>query len=186
MTKITKIGGVGIPTVDAYVPKLSLLNAGLAALKELAGAEPTLKQTQGIEIVEKAIQSHDKIYDYLDRTGGVKKGAKEDIDPASCEMFEEFAVDFAEAANILNALPEEKALPEKIKIKHLGGSVTNKLNAYKGGRGDNIQAIMIGVTGRDANGGFVKERLLEQGIWLLDNKVKCDTTPLNFIRVRTT
>jgi len=181
MARIIKVGGVGIPNIDAYPPKLSLLTRGLEALRSMNAAHPSDKLVQDIAKVEKAIESRSKLYDYLDEKGGIKKGQKDDIDEDAYEDLKSLAVDFYDAANILNALPKNRALPEKIKVKQLGGTITNKINAYKGGRGDNIKAFIIGVVGRDEEGSFIAGELLRRGITLLDNKIHCNATPFNYI-----
>lgn len=182
MARILKVGGVGIPNIDAYVPKLKLLEQGLATLKTLAGETPTELQAIDIGKVEKALASRTALYDYVEaQHGGLRKGAKDDITSAAYQDIQEYVNHFAEAAHALRRLPAGHALPEEIVVKHLGGTVTNKMNALKGGRGDNIDARIIGVVGRDAEGEWIKNALEDRGITLLDNNRRSTATPLNYI-----
>lgn len=181
MAIITKVGGIGIPVIDAYVPSKKILEAGLEVFK---GDE------HKTEVMQRAIQARERIYDYVEAHGGLRRGAKADIKQDEYPALKPLVDDFVDASRLLREHfkvsetlpPEARAdMLRRIQVKHLGGTVTNKLNGFKAGRGDNIDAVIVGVTGRDENGVYVIERLKERGITLLDNGVRCSQTPLNYV-----
>lgn len=148
------IAGLGVPLIDAIQPTREELDAGAALLRETEPcttmpAEVRNSLLYGQQHIEQAKVSREKINAFWQEKGYVPKD-KKNLSKEETALLAVWLEDILVAARDINRVAVYRGEPErKLEVRHIGGSMANKMHNISGLLGDRVSMHMLGALGNE-------------------------------------